>query len=115
MEHYAGRNFGTTNMYRVGPFFILEYSDSMYILDSSKVQQVRLSLKFWAGMCAYITNYRMCADKNACENRGLPFIHSIFDWVSSALKRVLTRGTFRELCRLVWQDYKLFSASMQTS
>ena len=53
----AGRNLGTKNIYRIGPFFFLQYEDCTYCLYHAALEQVRDCTRFWAGSANCFWNY----------------------------------------------------------
>ena len=54
----AGRSLGTTVTYRVVNLFFLIYSDAIYVIDHSTLDQLHLTAKRWEGNYQYACNYR---------------------------------------------------------
>ena len=99
-DTYAGRNLGCDKLYRVGPFFILEYTDAVYVLDSSALEQVVISSRFWAGFTSYWTNYRVIGDKEAKDLDVRSIILSTINWLTRTAKAIPDKRALPRLMKI---------------
>jgi len=100
----ASRTLNTVAMYRIMGLYIIEYEDSVYILDFSSMDQVHQVSKMWEGFYKYASNYRLSGMGTCRKEVNVGVIDKLKTWIVTTLE--LTQFTDK-LARCMKQSLAL--------
>lgn len=82
----ACRTLNAMSMYRIMGLYIFEYSDTVYVLDFSSMDQVHQVSKMWEDFYKYATNYRLTGMGQCKREITVQVMDALRDWIVKALK-----------------------------
>jgi hypothetical protein len=77
---------GSEGSYRILGHFILVYSDDIYVLDFSALDQVHACSKFWEGAFNYCTNYRISGSLDSVNPDMLTALNECIKWIITMVR-----------------------------
>lgn len=108
----AARTLGVVDMYRVIGLYLIVYSDAIYIVDFSSLDQVHQVSKMWEGFYKYASNYRICGQNGALREINPTIIDRCSAWVVKALEKTEFSDS---LARCMKQSLALLQNDMHAS
>jgi hypothetical protein len=76
---------GAEVIYRILGLFIIVYSDDVFILDYSALDQVHACAKFWEGAYNYCINYRISGSLESRKSDMLSALVECINWITQAM------------------------------